>query len=123
MTFEDAIMAILDCNFSQADDEIKQAACKNIVKIHEDTKLKGRWITFPTDHTTIQCSECTALVQGYRTAVFMDKVGDLNFCPNCGAQMQKTSTDIASGSLSVSTPVTTKSQLMNEIRYGFAEDD
>ena len=49
---------------------------------------KGAWITFPTNHSIIQCPECTALLNNLRVDVFKDKVGNMNFCPNCGADMR-----------------------------------
>lgn len=48
-----------------------------------------KWITFPTNHSIIQCPECTALLNNLRVDVFKDKIGEMNFCPNCGADMRK----------------------------------
>lgn len=50
---------------------------------------QGEWITFSTNHSIIQCSECTALLNNLRADIFKDKIGKMNFCPNCGAKMQK----------------------------------
>lgn len=53
-----------------------------------EARPQGEWITFPTNHSIIQCSECTALINNLRVDVFKDKVGKMNFCPNCGADMR-----------------------------------
>ena len=49
----------------------------------------GKWITYPTVKKTIQCSECTAFVHESRNDIFIDPIGELNYCPNCGAKMDK----------------------------------
>lgn len=53
-----------------------------------EKRLQGEWITFPTNHSIIQCPECTALLNNLRVDVFKDKIGKMNFCPNCGADMR-----------------------------------
>lgn len=53
----------------------------------EKKKPQGEWITFSTNHSIIQCSECTALLNNLRADIFKDKIGKMNFCPNCGAKM------------------------------------
>ena len=53
-----------------------------------EVRPHGEWITFPTNHSIIQCPECTALLNNLRVDVFKDKVGKMNFCPNCGANMR-----------------------------------
>ena len=54
-----------------------------------DIRPQGEWLTFSTNHSIIQCSECTALLNNLRADIFKDKIGKMNFCPNCGAKMQK----------------------------------
>ena len=41
----------------------------------------GRWIE---DHDYLKCPECSVMVK--RNFTFFD-IGDWNYCPNCGAQM------------------------------------
>ena len=64
----------------------KVKAADDVIKAFK--RPHGKWITFLADNTTIQCSECTAFIHRSRNDVFMDEVGDLNFCPNCGADMR-----------------------------------
>ena len=53
-----------------------------------DARPQGEWLTFSTNHSIIQCSECTALLNNLRADIFKDKIGKMNFCPNCGAKMR-----------------------------------
>jgi len=55
----------------------------------KNDRPQGEWITFPTNHSIMQCPECTALLNNSRTDVFKDKIGNMNYCPNCGADMRK----------------------------------
>lgn len=59
-----------------------QPTCNNLQQ-----RPQGEWIKFPTNPSIIQCSECTALLNNLRVDVFKDKIGKMNFCPNCGADM------------------------------------
>ena len=43
----------------------------------------GRWIE---DHDYLKCPECGVMVK--RDFTFFD-IGDWNYCPNCGAQMDE----------------------------------
>lgn len=45
--------------------------------------VHGRWIE---DHDYLKCPECSVMVK--RDFTFFD-IGDWNFCPNCGAKMDK----------------------------------
>ena len=47
--------------------------------------VRGRWDDKPVAFF-LKCSECGCCV-GHRYDVFLDR-GELNYCPNCGAQMQ-----------------------------------
>ena len=57
------------------------------------SRPQGEWLTFPTNHSIIQCPECTALINNLRVDVFKDKVGKMNYCPNCGAKMENEKID------------------------------
>lgn len=45
--------------------------------------VHGRWIE---DHDYLKCPECSVMVKWDFT--FFD-IGDWNYCPNCGAKMDK----------------------------------
>ena len=45
--------------------------------------VHGRWIE---DHDYLKCPECSVMVKWDFT--FFD-IGDWNYCPNCGARMDK----------------------------------
>lgn len=47
----------------------------------------GKWVTFPTSRLIMQCPECTAFLSRTRSDIFKDSIGEMNFCPNCGAEM------------------------------------
>ena len=55
----------------------------------EPERPQGEWITFPTNRLIMQCPECTAFLSRTRSDIFKDSVGEMNFCPNCGASMKK----------------------------------
>lgn len=64
-----------------------EKAYEMAIKVLEE-RPQGEWITFPTNHSIIQCPECTALLNNLRVDVFKDKIGKMNYCPNCGADMR-----------------------------------
>ena len=47
----------------------------------------GRWIEYPRAHY-FKCSECKYTVP-YRKAVLVNGSREYNYCPNCGARMDK----------------------------------
>lgn len=47
----------------------------------------GRWIEYPRAHY-FKCSECKYTVP-YRKAVLVNGSREYNYCPNCGAHMDK----------------------------------
>lgn len=49
--------------------------------------VHGRWIE---DHDYLKCPECSVMVKWDFT--FFD-IGDWNYCPNCGAKMDKEETN------------------------------
>lgn len=54
-----------------------------------EARPKGEWITFPTSRLIMQCPKCTAFLSRTRSDIFKDSIGEMNFCPNCGADMRK----------------------------------
>ena len=41
--------------------------------------VRGKWIDYPIAEDCVQCSVCGAL-----------RIGQSNYCPNCGAKMEET---------------------------------
>ena len=74
---------------SKQNGEFLNWLCMMAYKALKNERPQGEWITFPTNHSIIQCSECTALLNNLRVDVFKDKIGKMNFCPNCGADMRR----------------------------------
>ena len=72
--------------------DVKNCACKASVTEEEYRDVKhGRW-----DKDSIafywRCSECGAIVKSNLWDVFLDPFSshrNLNYCPNCGAQMEE----------------------------------
>lgn len=88
MTREQNVRSILESNFAGFKDEIIDVAVKNIMALSEN---KGEWIFYDEEfyqqgrfasvhHRIKECSICHHKIA--------DFVGNMNFCPNCGAMMK-----------------------------------
>ena len=84
---EDAIDTVLDVYYNTPDIDLSgerlEAAILNIPAADVAPVRHGRWIE---DHDYLKCTECSAMVKWDFT--FFD-IGDWNYCPNCGAKMDK----------------------------------
>ena len=60
-------------------DDISEVTDYSAYPVSEPERPKGKWITKPHVHGVTYCSECD----------FELKIDDTNYCPNCGARMER----------------------------------
>lgn len=68
----------LICDTDYAFDESEILRRMNANAVDAVPVRHGKWIEYPTADEMNQCSECGVL-----------RFGDSNYCPNCGARMDK----------------------------------
>ena len=80
MTREEAITVL---NMVEAHGSLVIKAKEMAIEaLKQPERKKGYWIGRPiAGYTTVRCSVCTEL--------FFENQGKWNFCPNCGAEMEK----------------------------------
>lgn len=86
MTKENNIRAILETNFSGFKEEIINSAVDRLMEITEKVR-HGRWITLKGYSNILLCSECNTSYEKKEFAIAP------NYCPNCGALMDKEEND------------------------------
>lgn len=81
------IYEIID-NAPTVDTTFKEVVAYECGQKSVEERPKGKWIIFKTNRLVMQCPECTAFLSRTRTDIFKDEIGNMNFCPNCGADMK-----------------------------------
>lgn len=69
--------------FERAMDIVSKALPLNVAIVKHGSWIDVQWLDYDE---YLKCSECGAMV---RLDSFFDDIGNLNYCPNCGAKMDE----------------------------------
>lgn len=82
----------VDRNYGDVSPESVIEVIKSILAVDAAPVVHGRWIKMtgmmpPEYHGHYECSECQWHMKGLRNSWIREE--ELNYCPNCGAKMDK----------------------------------